>query len=153
MNTPKIIVLLSLLAVFTSCSKTDDSIPASNQSGELKQKIVNDVWIISSYIDKSKNETHNYSGYTFEFSANGTLTANVSGTVFTGSWSIGSEHSGSDDSSHQSDDSNKLIISITGNEQMEEVSDDFQIVSFSDQQIILKDDNPLKIKELIFQKK
>ena len=153
MNTIKIIVLLNLLAVVASCSKTDDSIPASNQPEELKQKIVSDVWVISSYIDKIKNETHNYSGYTFEFSVNGTLTATVSGTVFTGSWSIGSEHSGSDDSSHQSDDGNKLIISITGNEQMEELSDDFQIVSFSEQQIILKDDNPLKIKELIFQKK
>lgn len=147
------ILAIAMVVTTTACSKADDSNPTSDLSANVKQELISDTWVVSSYIDKGKNETSDYSGYTFTFSENGTLTASVAGTTFTGTWSIGSDHTGFDDSGHHSGDDNKLIITITGNYQMDELTDDFQIVSISDNEIILKDDNPTKIKELKFSKK
>lgn len=143
-------LVTAIIITTTSCSKTDDSSAPSDLSTTVKKEIITDTWVISSYTDKGKNETSNYTGYTFTFSENGILTANVSGASFTGTWSIGSDHSGSDDSGHHSDDENKLILTIAGNYQMDELTDDFQIVSISENEIVLKDDNPTKIKELRF---
>lgn len=153
MKTTTQLLALVLIATSTACSKADDSASTANQSATLKQEIITDTWIVSSYIDKGKNETSEYNGYTFTFSDNGTLTANTSGMTFTGTWRIGSNHNGSDDSGNQSDDDNKLIITISGNYQMDELNDDFLIVSISASEIVLKDDNLTKIKELRFAKK
>ncbi|MHC1777355.1 MAG: hypothetical protein AB9834_18280 [Lentimicrobium sp.] len=147
------ILAIALVVTSTACSKTDDSTSSSDLSTIVKQEIITDSWIVNSYIDKGKNETSDYSGYTFTFSENGTLTASFTGMTYTGTWSIGSDHTGYDDSGNHSGDDNKLIIAISGNYQMEELTDDFQIVSISDNEIILKDDNPAKIKELKFSKK
>ncbi len=147
------ILAIAMIVTSTACSKTDDSTSTSDLSSTAKQEIITDSWIVSSYIDKGKNETSDYSGYTFTFSENGTLTASAAGMTYTGTWSLGSDHSGYDDSGNHSGDDNKLIITISGNYQMEELTDDFQIVSISDNEIILKDDNPEKIKELKFSKK
>ncbi|MBK6965611.1 MAG: hypothetical protein IPH20_17215 [Bacteroidales bacterium] len=147
------ILAIAMVVASTACSKTDDTPATSDLSSTQKQEIISDTWVISSYIDKGKNETSNYSGYSFTFSDNGALTASAAGITYNGTWSIGSDHSGSDDSSHQSGDDNKLIITISGNYQMDELTDDFQIVSISQNEITLKDDNPTKIKELKFSKK
>jgi hypothetical protein len=144
------LLVTAIIVTATACSKTDDSSATTDLSATVKKEIITDTWMIGSYIDKGKNETSNYTGYSFTFSDNGILTANVSGTSFTGTWSIGSDHSGSDDSGHDSGDDSKLILSITGNYQMDELTDDFQIVSISENEIVLKDDNPTKIKELRF---
>ncbi|MBK6344932.1 MAG: hypothetical protein IPN08_01400 [Bacteroidales bacterium] len=143
-------LVTAIIITTTACSKTDDSATTTDLSASVKKEIITDTWVISSYIDKGKNETSNYTGYSFTFSDNGILTANVSGNSFTGTWSIGSDHSGSDDSGHHSGDDNKLILTIAGNYQMDELSDDFQIVSISETEIFLKDDNLTKIKELRF---
>lgn len=153
MKTLAHILVLSLVITSAACSKTDDAKTPSALSSTAKQEIIADTWQVSSYIDNGKDETSKFSGYSFTFSENGILTATNSGTTFTGTWLIGSDHSGSDDSSHQSGDDNKLIINITGNYQMDELSDDFLIGSISETEIVLSDDNPLKIKELRFIKK
>lgn len=153
MKTTTHLLALVLIATSTACSKSDDSATPANLSTTLKQEIITDSWIVSSYIDKGKNETSDYTGYTFTFSDNGTLTANTSGMTFTGTWRIGSDHNGSDDSGNHSSDDNKMIITISGNYQMDELTNDFLIVSISASEIVLKDDNLTKIKELRFVKK
>jgi hypothetical protein len=153
MKTITQLLALALIVTSTACSKSDDSASPDDLSATLKQEISTDSWIVSSYIDKGKNETSDYSGYTFTFSDNGTLTANNSGMTFTGTWRIGSNHNGSDDSGNHSGNDNKLIMTISGNDQMDELTDDFLIVSISVSEIALKDDNLTKIKELKFAKK
>jgi hypothetical protein len=153
MKTIAYLFVLTLFIATAACSKTDDTTSAANLSVTAKQEIITDTWVISSYIDNSKNETSDFAGYSFTFTDNGVLTASVSGTSYSGTWSIGSDHSGSDDSGHHSGDDNKLIISISGNYQMDELTDDFQIVSISQTEIVLKDDNLTKVKELRFTKK
>jgi hypothetical protein len=153
MKTITQLLALVLIISSTACSKSDDSAAPADLSSTAKQDIITDTWIVSSYIDKGKNETSNYTGYTFTFSENGTLTANSSGITFTGTWRIGSNHNGTDDSGNHSSNDNKLIITISGNDLMDELTDDFLIVSISISEIVLKDDNPTKIKELKFAKK
>ncbi|MFH1120260.1 MAG: hypothetical protein V1775_10580 [Bacteroidota bacterium] len=144
---------LYVIIFLTACSKTDDSATTPDLSLAVEQEIITGTWIVSSYTDKGKNETSDYTGYNFIFSDNGSVTATVSGLTYTGTWSMGSDHIGSDDSGHHSGDDSKLIITISGNYQMDELSDDFRIVRISDAEIVLKDDNHNKIKELIFIKK
>ncbi len=153
MKTTTRLLAIVLIATSTACSKSDDSASPANLSATLIQEISTDSWIVSSYIDKGKNETSGYTGYTFTFFDNGTLTADVSGMTFTGTWRIGSNHNGSDDSVNHSGNDNKLIIAISGNDRMDELTDDFLIVSISAPEIVLKDDNLTKIKELRFAKK
>jgi hypothetical protein len=146
-----LLILISLS--FASCSKSDDSLPNAADTSSQKNEILGKTWTISSYIDKGKDETYHFSGYSFTFGENGIFTATVSGTNFTGSWNISSNQSGFDDSGNHSGNSNKFIITATGNDQMDELSDDFMIVSISSTEIILKDDNPTKVKELKFSRK
>jgi len=153
MKTLAYMLILGLAIGSAACSKTDDSAPASDVSTTVKQDIITDTWVISTYIDDGKNETSRYNGYSFTFADNGTLTASSSGSSFTGTWRIGSDDSGYDDSGNHSNDDSKLIITISGNYQMDELTDDFQIVSISTSEIFLKDDNLTKIKELRFVKK
>lgn len=124
---------------------------ASDGSTTVKPDIINDTWVISTYIDKRKNETARYNRYSSTIADNGTLTASAS--LFTGTWSIGSADSGYDDNENHSNDDGKLIIKITGNSQLDVLTDDFQIVSISTSEIFLKDDNLMKTKELRFVKK
>jgi len=144
-------LVAAIMITSAACSKTDDSANGTDLSLTVKKEIITDTWVVSSYVDKGKNETSNYTGYLFTFSDNGTLTANVSGTSFTGTWSIGSDDSPGDDSgNHSSVDDNKLVLTISGNYQMDELTDDFLIVSISETEIVLKDDNLTKNKELRF---
>lgn len=153
MKTIAYMLILGLTIAAAACSKTDDAAIAADVSTTVKQDIITDTWVISSYIDDGKNETSLYNGYSFTFADNGTLTASASGSSFTGTWRIGSDDSGYDDSGNHSNDDSKLIINITGNYQMNELTDDFQIVSISTSEIFLKDDNLTKIKELRLVKK
>jgi hypothetical protein len=54
--------------------------------------------------------------------------------------------------SKNSDDnsSNRLVITITGNKEMDHLEDDWVIISITDTQIQLKDDNPASMEELHF---
>ena len=142
------IKLLTLAALMTlwSCSKSSDDNPSPNTSTN-KVEQVSGEWLVTYYYDSGKDETHNYSGYSFRFSSDGNLQATSGSGNFSGSWRIG-DQSSDDDSS-----SNRLVISITGNKQMDDLSDDWVIVSISGNEISLKDDNPSSMEELKFFRK
>lgn len=152
MKTLATLLILGSLSI-ASCSKSDDSLSNTTDTSAQKNEIQGKTWTISSYIDKGKDETYHFSGYSFTFGENGIFSATTSGSEYTGSWSISSSNSGFDDSGNHSSNSNKFIITATGNDQMDELSDDFMIVSISSTEIILKDDNPTKVKELKFSRK
>ena len=141
----KILALVSLVSIL-ACSRSSDDNPSPASGTERAEKVTGE-WVVSYYLDSGKDETYHYNGYTFTFSADGMLQATNSSQDFSGAWRIG-DSSSDDDSS-----SNRFVITITGNKQMEDLSDDWVILVIADNEISLKDDNPESMEELRFSRK
>ncbi len=122
-----IILIVSLFAA--SCQKSGSKI------------ITNGSWMVSLYMDDNKDETSDFFGYTFDFNSDGTLKVTLpSGVTNNGAWSF-------------DDSSSKYKITISGNDKLDKINDDWLIVSKSNDLIELKDDNTTKIELLNFKKK
>jgi len=145
MKTSIKLFLLALTISLASCSKSNDDNPSNNSNNNNTEQVSGD-WQVTYYFDSGKDETNNYSGYTFIFNTGGQMQA-VNGTgTYNGTWQIG-DRSSDDDSA-----SNKFVISITGNKQLDDLQDDWVIVKITDTEISLKDDNPASAEELRFGK-
>ena len=123
--------LITVLAIFviTSCSK-DNNDPASSNTPPAGQ------WFIHYYWDE-KDETNDFSGYTFEFLNNGQLKATKAGTVVTGSWQ---------------ETTQEFIINFGTDPVLQELNDDWQKVAKTADFLHLEDDNPAQDDELHFKK-
>jgi hypothetical protein len=141
-NTAKLI-LLALAITLASCSKSSDDNPNPSGTSSKVEQVSGD-WTVTYFFDSGKDETHKFSGYSFAFGTDGKLTASGNNSTFAGTWWIG--NSGSDDDNS----SNKLNIMITGNDAMDELQDDWLIVSLSDKEVRLKDDGDNSNEELRF---
>ena len=142
MKTTIKLFFLALAVTLASCSKSNDDNPSSSSTSKTDQ--VSGNWTVTYYVDSGKDETNDFNGYNFDFAANGVLTAVNGATTFTGTWRIG-DSSSDDDSS-----SNKLVIFITGNKYMDDLQDDWLILSISGTEIRLRDDNLSSAEELHF---
>lgn len=81
-------ILILSLSIF-SCTKNDDATP---QTQDVKTLATQGVWKISSFIDnKKRDRTDKYAAYSFEFSTNGSLKINFSGSSITGTWTTQKE--------------------------------------------------------------
>jgi hypothetical protein len=133
MESPKIIlktVVFMLLTIlfFTGCTNN----PSTNPS-------IGGTWKVSYYFDNGKDETSDFNGYLFEFQSDGVLVAKFSGQTVRGTWS-------------ENTSSNKFIINISGNDRLDDTTDDWLIISKTATSIQLKDDNTSKNEQLHFSK-
>lgn len=133
-----IIILMSLSVAMGSCKKDDDT-PSSSNNVTNTQSLPGN-WKVSYYYD-DKDETSDYAGYTFEFTSDGKLNAITSSQTFEGSWQTTVD-----------DNLPRLVISLSGNEDLVELSDDWVIVNMSNTEISLRDDNLSQTDELHFTK-
>lgn len=83
-------------------------------------------WHVSYFFDDT-NQTSNYSGYNFSFESNGTIGVSVSSSNLSGTWE-----------SYVDDNEDTLEIDFSSS-QLEDLSDDWEIIEFSATQIRLKD--------------
>jgi hypothetical protein len=141
MKTTATLFFLALTISLASCSKSNDVNPSSSTN---KTEKVTGNWTVTYYLDSGKNETSDYSGYTFNFNTGDVLLANSGSTTYTGSWTIGNSSSDDDISS------NRLMISISGDKQMDHLAHNWLIAKISDTEIWLKDDNLTSGAELHF---
>ena len=123
------ITMLSL--AFISCKK-DDNPATTDTSG-----ISSGTWKVSLFSERDKNETANFSSYSFTFKDNGTATANDK----SGSWSINSSKTKFNINFGEKSDANKPLGELT---------DDWVIISVSGTEIKLKDDNEESAEFLTF---
>ena len=124
-----IFVFLGLTMAFTGCKKDDNSSQSVTQNLQTGQ-----TWKVSYYYDTDKDETYKFSSYTFEFKDDGTLVATGSSGTTNGTWNVGS----------------RFNISSFSVSPLDDLNDDWVIVSQSDNVIKLKDDNSSKVEELHF---
>ncbi|OGU59623.1 MAG: hypothetical protein A2X64_04325 [Ignavibacteria bacterium GWF2_33_9] len=87
-------------------------------------------WVVTYYWDDDKEETYKFTGNSFSFLANGTVSVTVSNSTFPGVWS-----SGIDDSKA------KLYLIFASPEHLEEISDDWHVVEQTDTKIRLADES------------
>ena len=131
--------LLTFSLMSSTCSSDDDNNPNDN-SVEI-QDITNTAetgnWVITYFYDTDSDETSDYNGYEFTFGSDGVLTAANGVNTYAGTWSVTDDSNSSDDSS--SDDDIDFNISFLTPEDFEELSDDWDIVSYTSTKIELID--------------
>jgi hypothetical protein len=124
---------LTLLALLGACSKWQ-----SNQK-QITNISTDGTWIVSSYIDDGDDETSDYSTFRFNFLEDGVLNAtdllSSNSNPYVGTWSITDSNSNDDDSLDDLD----FNINLTVSNQLDDLSDDWDIISFTDTEIKLID--------------
>lgn len=134
-----IILFLSIFLLSSTCSSDDDDGSPNDNSGQIQQienQVASGTWRITSYIDSGQDETNDFNGYNFLFSSNGTITATKNELIQTGSWSITNSNS-NDDSSNDIDFN--IFFNVPESSIFEDLNDDWDIVSHSDNTIKLRD--------------
>ncbi len=139
----KTIIAMTVLSaiVLVSCTKKLD-----NMSTQQKEDLVSNSWRITYFWDNDHEETNDYNGYSFEFKEGGSLVANKGSSTFTGTWFI--------DDSSDNHPNGELVINISGNDELDEINDDGNILELDNDHIYLQDDSQggTSIEELKFEK-
>lgn len=138
LKTYSMLFILSFTTL-VSCSKDDDSQSnntAQTSAEQVAQIAENGNWRITSFIDSGDDETNDFSGYTFQFNRGGSLSASNGTTTLTGSWSV-MDDSGS--SSSDDDDDFNIFFPVPETNAFEDLNDDWDIISVSNNRIELID--------------
>ncbi|GHC49678.1 hypothetical protein [Ulvibacter litoralis] len=137
----KMMVFTLIVAAFiVACDSDDDSNPTDNAItvAQVTTTASSGDWRITYFYDTDQDETGNYSGYSFTFNQDGTLVAVNESTTVTGTWSISDDSSSSDDDGNNSSDLDFNIF-FAAPDDFNELSDDWDIISVSENKIELID--------------
>lgn len=137
-------VLLAGLVVMgtaVSCSGDDNNSSTNNNNNPSVQQVTSTVksgtWRITHFDEEGNDETNHFNGFNFTFGDNGVLTAVNGETTHTGTWSVTNDSNSSDDDNSGSDvDFN---IAFTSPDDFTDLSDDWDIVSRTNNKIVLID--------------
>lgn len=115
-----------ILLTSAGCQHDNTNVTPDQQTGTPSGK-----WTISLYMDSGKNETSDYTGYSFEFSSGGTITAERSGQVTSGTWN------------ENTDDSKQKfrIVLNTSDNKLSKLNHNWLLTTKNETLIALKDDN------------
>ena len=150
--------ILAAGLLITACSSDSENDDATNLAQlqadveELTQTARSGEWTITNFVDDGKNETADFAGYDFTFNPDGTLVADNGTNTIVGTWSITIDDHSSDDSSDDSDDDGmydddsdddeiEFNIFFASPETFNELSEDWEIISYSSDMIQLIDDD------------
>lgn len=128
----KLIVVLAgifMVNVASMCSSDDSSSSSSSPSTtQVTQSVTNGNWLVALYNESGSVQTSDFSGYVFNFNANGDLAAVNGSSIQTGSWST-----------YTDSGRTKMDLGFTAtNGSFESISDDWDVVSISSTKIELK---------------
>jgi len=127
-----ILIGISGLFSLASCSNSNDD-NADLQQTVVENNVKSGEWRITSFIDSGKDETSDFSGFAFSFGSNGTLTATNGNVNYNGTWSVTNNDSNDDNPDNDLD----FNILFNLNNQSEDISEDWNIVSQSSTRIEL----------------
>jgi hypothetical protein len=151
-------VVLFLSVLFISCEKSDDlddNFTAADVN-EIKSSIASGSWSVALFEEDGIDQTSNFNGYGFEFLSEGSINVSNGSNSFSGAWSITSDSSSSDDDSSDDDSSDDVDFNIffSSPSDFQEISEDWDIISYSNSRIELRDvsGGDGSIDRLIFEK-
>ncbi len=132
-NMKTTLLSLSLIALLGACSKWQ-----SNQK-QINNISTDGNWIVSSYIDNGDDETADFTTFRFTFLESGVLNAtdllSSNSNPYVGSWSVTDSNSNDDDNLADLD----FNINFNVSNQLDDLSDDWDIISYTDTEIKLID--------------
>ncbi len=132
-----ILAVIFMLNVASMCSSDDDN---SNNNSSNPTPVINTAntgtWRITYFYDTDSEETSNYTGYNFTFGTSNVLTATNGTNTYTGTWSVTNSNSSDDDNPSSDLDFN---IGFSSPPNFEELSDDWDIISYTSTEIKLID--------------
>tara|TARA_R100000951_G_C2595675_1_gene166536 strand:- start:298 stop:732 length:435 start_codon:yes stop_codon:yes gene_type:complete len=121
-----IVVLAALLLVFGACNKV--------KTKDVNKTITDGKWRVSYFSEDGVDETYHFNGYEFTFNDDGNVQAVGQGGTINGTWSTTDDNSNDDSSS---DVDLNLVFPNTNN--FDEISDDWDVVTQSNDKIELQD--------------
>ncbi len=121
------LILLFAVVIFASCSSDDDNVRL-DQPDAITIILPEGEWKIAKFIEDDEDKTSQFSSFAFKFSANGTVTAQNDILSESGSWSYDG-----------SDSEPELDINFPDGSILDDISDDWDIVSVSTSRIELSD--------------
>ncbi len=136
------LAMLLSVTLFTACTSDDDSSSDNSQQiAQIEGIVETGTWRITNFNDSGQDETSDFTGYSFTFATNGTLTASNGTTTLDGTWSITNDSSSSsDDDSNDDDDIEfNIFFPVPDTNDFEDLNDDWDIVSTSATRIELID--------------
>ena len=92
----------------------------------IEEDIISGKWKVSFYQEDGVNETSDYSTYEFIFSSDGAVIASIAGVSMNGSWST-------------SKDDDHIDFNLSLQVPLDELSDDWEVLSNTSDKIELKD--------------
>ncbi len=128
--------LLFLAACEEENTETDDQITSADVA-QIQAAVMNGEWRIAYYFDSEKEETQDYFGYVFSFNQDSSLVASNGSLSISGAWSISDSADNSDDSNDMGDIDFNIFFGTP--DDFEELSDDWDILEYSDTILRLTD--------------
>lgn len=128
-------ILLPMIALglLASCSKW------KNDQKQINKAAIDGTWIVSSYIDDGDDETADFTSFRLDFLddgiLNGTDLLSSNSNPYVGSWSVTDSNSNDDDSLEDLD----FNINFAVGNKLDDLSDDWDIISYTDTEIKLID--------------
>ncbi|MFZ4436517.1 MAG: hypothetical protein ACOYOR_08425 [Flavobacterium psychrophilum] len=152
-------VAILLYSLFVACSADQAQ---QQQNTDLASIVTQGTWKVTHYTDHGGNETMHFVAYTFTFHSNNTVVASTGTTQVTGNWNITDNNSSSlyTDLSTSTDDTPNDLVDFNisfpvANLDFNDIEDDWDVVTKSATEIVLKDgnqDDPTKIDYITFEK-
>ena len=124
-----LILMLGSFMWLPSCTNGSND---DNNNTPIQNQVQTGNWKITEFIDSGKDETSHFTGYTFTFAANGTLTATNSGNTHVGSWAVTDSNSQDD-----SPGSTYFVIQFNVTNDFSDLNEDWTIISRTDTRIEL----------------
>ncbi|MBL7781272.1 MAG: hypothetical protein JNM22_08635 [Saprospiraceae bacterium] len=114
-------VLIALFSILSATACDDNSNSNSGPNGNSQTPGAG-AWKVSYFFDK-KVETGNYATYTFEFGANGSMSATNGSQTWNGTWGTGFD-----------DSANKFLIDFNGAvpSALSDLEEDWRIIEMTD---------------------
>jgi hypothetical protein len=133
-----LLMMLSFSLMSSTCSTDDDDLSTNNSAEitQIKTNAQSGTWQITSFIDSGIDETNHFTGYSFTFNSNGTLTASNGSNTVSGTWSVTDSNNSNDDSNSSSDIDFNIFFASPANFN-DDLTEDWEIVTRSDSKIEL----------------
>lgn len=130
--------------VLASCNDDDDTTTNNPNSvqviAEVTATSTSGDWRVTSFVDDGVDKTSFYQDYTFTFNANGTLTAITQDNGVAGFWSVTNDDD-DDDVNTNTIAGVEYNLQFTASNILQELSDDWDIIAYSQTTIELTDDD------------
>lgn len=137
------ILVLALSAFAVGC--TNSQVLGDMSIQQVSEQIGGNTWTVERFVDDDDNYTGFFTGWTFDFQANGTLLIDNNGTQYTGGWYI-------EDDDDDSRGKELHIFISSGPDPLRDMEEDWYFSALSANRMSLYDPEVVGRDELVFVK-